>query len=101
MPFDINNPPPHFPTATGDGNLLADFCETQWKFCPAVLDDSVSDKHFEEERILPITTRKRLAGGATANLWLITVHPSYNRLVTGDCETVSGMLKPRRLFLKF
>jgi len=45
-----------------------------------MIEDSDSDKHYEEEGVLPITYRERLAGGGTANLWLIKLHPTYNQI---------------------
>ena len=86
LPFSVKNPPPGFPHGPEEKSLLAKFCREQWRFCAAVMEDSDSDKHYEEEQVLPIVYRERLAGGATANLWKIELHPTYNKI---DPEAMS------------
>ena len=80
LPFDPDSPPANLPEAARRPEFLRCFCEAQWKFCAASFDYPVADKHYERERILPIIEKTRLAGGGTANLWLIKIHSSYNNL---------------------
>lgn len=80
LPFDPDSPPANLPEAARRPEFLRCFCEAQWKFCVASFDYPVADKHYERERILPIIEKTRLAGGGTANLWLIKIHSSYNNL---------------------
>jgi len=89
LPFSVHNPPPGFPSGTEESNMLADFCREQWRFCAAVIEDSDSDKHYEEDQVLPIIYKERLAGGGTANLWLIKLHPTYNQIVPDAVIPVS------------
>jgi hypothetical protein len=86
LPFDPDSPPAHLPQ-TGDSNFLQDFCQRQWKFCAANLED-LSKKRFEGDRVLPIIFKEKLGGGGTAILWLIKVYPYYNGLLTEDCKIV-------------
>ena len=75
LPFDPKNPPTNQPFTAGDPDFWTDFCKEQWRFCTPILEDSISDKHFETERVLPIIYKERLAGGGSANLWLVKIYP--------------------------
>jgi hypothetical protein len=87
LPFDPEHLPAHAPPAAGDPSFWHDFCGAQWKFCARVMED-LSDKHIESERILPIISKKRLAGGGSANIWLVEIHPYYNKLITDEAKIV-------------
>jgi hypothetical protein len=70
---------------------LHKFCQAQWKFCARIWED-LSDKHYDSEQILPIISKKRLSGGGSANIWLVKIHPFYNRLISDDAKLVSIMI---------
>lgn len=89
LPFDSKSPPRNWPQAPGDPNFLSDFCRDQWRFCAPTLTDPVSDQCFEDERILPITYKRKLRDGGTAKLWLINIHPSYNKLISEEHKQAS------------
>lgn len=92
LPFDPANPPAHLPETPGDRDFFLDFCREQWKFCAATLEDPVADKHFESERVLPIIYKKRLAGGGSANLWLIKIYPFYNGIIPEETKSVCPII---------
>ncbi|KAL3425128.1 tein kinase 4-like protein [Phlyctema vagabunda] len=79
LPFSLENPPANLPITPGDPNFLSDICNQQWRFCAPVFD-SILNTNFESERVLPITSKTRLAGGGTAALWLIKLRDGYNNL---------------------
>jgi hypothetical protein len=89
LPFDPNNPPTNRPFTAGDPDFWSDFCKQQWRFCAPVFEDPISNKHFEDERILPIICKKRLAGGGSANLWLVKIYPFYNKIIPDNTKDVS------------
>jgi len=91
LPFDPHRPPPNWPKNTSDPAFLQKFCDHQWKFCVPVLQRPLSDKHFESDRVLPITFKQTLSTGASASLWLIKLHPSYNGLVQRDATAVRSL----------
>lgn len=88
LPFNPAHPPANIPHAAEDPGFLNRFCEEQWRFCAQVLEDNLEDKHFESERVLPIISKQRLAGGRSANLWKIKIHPSYNKIISKEEKAV-------------
>lgn len=80
LPLDPQNPPAIFPDAPGLPDFFRDFCKEQWRFCVPVFD-SVADTSYEQDRVLPITFRRKLGGVGVACLWEIEIFPSYNKLV--------------------
>jgi hypothetical protein len=89
LPFDPKNPPANQPFIAGDPDFWNEVCKEQWRFCAPVLEDPISDKRFESERVLPIIYKKRLAGGGSANLWLVKIYPFYNKIIPDDIKAVS------------
>ena len=89
LPFSPDNAPANLPTTPGDPDFLRKFCNEQWRFCVPTLEN-VTDRCFEIKRILPIIYKKSIAGGsgASANLWLIKIYPSYNKLITEEEKLV-------------
>ncbi|KAH6717034.1 hypothetical protein BKA61DRAFT_600947 [Leptodontidium sp. MPI-SDFR-AT-0119] len=100
LPFDSKSPPRNWPQAPGDPNFLSDFCRDQWRFCAPTLTDPVSDQCFEDERILPITYKRKLRDGGTAKLWLINIHPSYNKLISEEHKQTVGKENANTFVLK-
>ncbi|KAL2073991.1 hypothetical protein VTL71DRAFT_7769 [Oculimacula yallundae] len=92
LPFDPRTRPAHWPSTPSDPNFYEVFCDAQWKFCAPELEAPVSDQHFEDERILPITFKQKLLDGGTAHLWLVHLHPSYNKLITENRKQASQLL---------
>jgi hypothetical protein len=88
LPFNPERPPAHAPHTAGDQSFWQEFCKAQWKFCARVMEE-LSDKHIESDQILPIISKKRLGGGGSANIWLVKIHPFYNKLITDDAKIVS------------
>ncbi|TVY55320.1 Aurora kinase A [Lachnellula cervina] len=80
LPFDSRTPPQYWPLGDSDQDFLAKFCEHQWTFCTPSLPPATSDKYFDSKTVLPITFKKTLQSGSSANLSLIHIHPRYNRL---------------------
>lgn len=100
LPFDPKNPPANQPFTAGDPDFWTDFCKEQWRFCTPILEDPISDKHFETERVLPIIYKERLAGGGSANLWLVKIYPFYNKIIPDDTKAVSLMRSPILRFVQ-
>ncbi|KAK0102819.1 hypothetical protein ONS95_000980 [Cadophora gregata] len=100
LPFHLNNPPENWPPTPDDPNFLSDFCKEQWRFCAPTLEAPVSDLCFEEQRVLPITYKRKLRDGGTAKLWLINIHPSYNKLISEDYKTKVGKENANTFVLK-
>lgn len=93
LPFDPESPPAHWPNTAGDSDFLRKFSKAQWKFCARKWED-LSDKHYDSEQILPIIYKKRISSGGSANIWLVKIHPFYNRLISEDAKLVSIVLSP-------
>jgi hypothetical protein len=90
LPFHPDNPPNNLlPPTPGLAMLWHDICNAQWRFSAPELEFPVPNLPFEEERVLPITYKKRLDGGGTATLWLIKLHPDYNKLISDESKSVS------------
>ena len=89
LPFDSASPPRNWPQSPGDPNFLVEFCQNQWPFCAPTLTNPVSNQCFEDDRRLPITSKKKLRDGGSANLWLINIHPSYNKLISEEEKAAS------------
>ncbi|TVY91861.1 Serine/threonine-protein kinase [Lachnellula willkommii] len=81
LPFDPRTPPQYWPLGDSDQDFLAQFCERQWAFCTPSLPPATSDKYFDSKTVLPITFKKTLQSGSSANLSLIHIHPWYNKLL--------------------
>ncbi|KAH8590626.1 hypothetical protein B0O99DRAFT_675870 [Bisporella sp. PMI_857] len=82
LPFYVNYPPADFPKCTTDQNpkdFLTRFCEKQWEVCAPEIDFQAS-RQFEEYCILPISVKKKLGGGMSANIYEIELHSTYNQL---------------------
>jgi hypothetical protein len=92
LPFDPSSPPSKWPINTKDPDFLRKFCDAQWKFCPPEMSQPFIDRHFENDRILPITFKEILKTGGSATVSLIKVHPSYNKLIKEDEKKVSAPL---------
>lgn len=88
LPFDPKRLPPDWPEDTGDPEFLQRFCEEQWKFCVPIMRSPFVDKRFQKNRVLPIVFRKTLNTGASAALWQIKLHPSYNQLIPEAAKSV-------------
>ncbi|KAH7313156.1 hypothetical protein BKA65DRAFT_517427 [Rhexocercosporidium sp. MPI-PUGE-AT-0058] len=100
LPFDPRSPPRNWPQAPGDPKFLDEFCKDQWRFCAPTLTDPVSNQCFEDERPLPITFKKKLRDGGSAILWLINIHPSYNKLISEDQKQRVGKEHANTFVLK-
>jgi hypothetical protein len=96
LPFDPENPPNNLPPAPGPGNqdFWRDICKEQWRFCAPEFECPVSNEDFDENRVLPIIFKKWLAGGGTSTLWLIKLHPDYNKLISDESKSVSFFSLP-------
>lgn len=82
LPFDEKSPPSNWPLS-GDGDFLQKFCDAQWKFCAPVLSAPFMLKEFPPNMVLPIIHKEILnTKGNNPSLWLIKIHPSYNKLIT-------------------
>jgi hypothetical protein len=86
LPFDDR--PKNFPTEGGDEHFFDSFYRRQWTFCPPVFQRGKSVRH-DSNCILPIIFKEELSGGASAIIYKIALHESYNRLRdAGDSEQV-------------
>lgn len=80
LPFNPTRPPQNWPAGA---DFLPTFCEAQWTFCAQTLRAPFIDKRFAKEMVLPIVFKETLnTEGSSACLWLIKIHPSYNKLIT-------------------
>lgn len=87
LPFDPSSPPPNWPQKA---DFLLDFCEAQWPFCAPVLSAPFVGKRFHKDMVLPIVWKQTLnTEGSSASLWLIKIHPSYNKLISEADKVVS------------
>lgn len=81
LPFDPSQSPPmHFPIVSDNPHFFRAFCDTQWKYCAPEFRYPMTNIHFEDQRILPIVSKELIAGGGSALLYRIRLHPWYNRL---------------------
>jgi len=81
LPFDPDDPPPaHFPIDTGDPKFYENFCSKQWKFCAPEFRTPMTNIQFHPQRILPIVSKEKIAGGGNGMLYKIRLHSSYNKL---------------------
>jgi hypothetical protein len=81
LPFGPDDhPPAHFPIDTGDPKFYETFCDKQWKFCAAEFKSPMMKIQFHPQRILPIVSKEKLAGGGSGMLYKIKLHSSYNKL---------------------
>lgn len=81
LPFEPDHAPPlHFPTDTTDTQFYKKFCNKQWKFCVPDFKTPMTNIRFHPERILPIVSKEKIAGGGSAMLYKIKLHNSYNWL---------------------
>jgi hypothetical protein len=86
LPFDDR--PRNFPTEGSDEHFFDSFYRKQWMFCPPVFQRGKNVRH-DSNCILPIVSKKELSGGASAIVYKIALHESYNRLRdAGDSEQV-------------
>lgn len=92
LPFDPKSPPPNWPEDTGDPDFLKKFCEEQWKYCVPVFRQPFVDKHFSKRTILPIVYKRSLSSGGSATLWLIRLHPAYNKLLSEADKAVRSTI---------
>jgi hypothetical protein len=91
LPFNPKSQPLNWPEDTGDPDFLNKFCEEQWKYCVPVIREPFVDKHFPKETILPIVYKKSLSSGGSATLWLVRLHPAYNKLISEAEKAVRSM----------
>ncbi|KAL9039214.1 MAG: hypothetical protein Q9180_002660, partial [Flavoplaca navasiana] len=77
LPFSTE--PEDFPK-TSTQNLFEAFYKQQWQFCAVPLEYDMRDD-LGDDYILPITAKKKIAGGGSAILYKITVDEEYNKLV--------------------
>jgi len=81
LPFDPGqSPPAHFPIVSDNPRFFHAFCDMQWKYCAPEFKYPMMNIHFEDQRILPIVSKELIAGGGSALLYRIRLHPWYNRL---------------------
>ena len=78
LPFDSK--PSAFPIDSTDSTFFQRFRDIQFEVCAPCFDDDGAHKHFEPSEILPITNKKKLAGGGAATIYQITIHEAYNNL---------------------
>ncbi|KAI9866765.1 MAG: hypothetical protein M1813_000707 [Trichoglossum hirsutum] len=76
LPFDKR--PTHFPTE-GAEDFFESFYKQQWMFCPPVFCRGET-KRYDPECILPIIYKEQISGGASAIVYKIVLHKSYNHL---------------------
>ncbi|TVY33614.1 Serine/threonine-protein kinase [Lachnellula subtilissima] len=98
LPFDPKTPPQHWPLGDNHSEFLENFCEHQWAFCAPPLPPATSDQYFDSKTVLPITFKKTLQSGISANLSLIHIHPWYNKLLP-DKERRQGLETAARRFV--
>lgn len=90
LPF--GNKPTSFPIASTDPHFFTSFCNQQWEFCPPAFQYHM-DKRFEPNEALPIIKKQKLAGGGSATIYKITLHPDYNQMSPNvNSEQVKFML---------
>lgn len=75
LPFRLQ--PTDFPQ--DEPLLWSEFYQAQRIFCPATLTDQQWTLYCEEQ-VLPIVSKKRLQGGATADLFCAHIHSEYDKL---------------------
>jgi hypothetical protein len=95
LPFDPNTQPLNWPDHTNDPDFLKKFCEEQWKFCVPVIRQPFLDRHFPTDTILPIVYKKNLHSGGSPTLYLIKLHPAYNKLIAEDDKVVDFICSPQ------
>ncbi|KAF4628548.1 hypothetical protein G7Y89_g9603 [Cudoniella acicularis] len=100
LPFNPQHPPANWPANAGEPNFLQTFCDQQMRFCVPTLQRSMSEKHFEPDRVLPIIFKETLATGGSARLWMIRLYPSYNKLLLNDSTPNLGVLPTDTFVLK-
>ena len=77
LPFKTPERP--FPLLPTDPGFFSSFYDKQWEFCVPTFRDNMN-KDFEDQTILPITQKERLAGGGSATTYKISMHPAYDKL---------------------
>jgi hypothetical protein len=82
-----------------DNNFLYNFYKEQWKFCPPVFRKPLRDVHFENDRVLPIISKKQLASNGSPTLWEIKLHTEYNELISKTSKTVSPLYSTQNDFV--
>ena len=85
LPFSSNE---DFPRTT-KVDLCQVFFKEQWLFSVAQLVFDMSNK-FENDRILPIVSKREIGNGGSAILYEITVDAAYNKLVPTRHDQVSS-----------
>jgi len=90
LPFNPIRPPQNWPPGA---HFLPEFCDAQWKFCAQALRAPFINKRFATEMVLPITFKQTLnTEGSSACLWLVKIHPSYNKLLSEAEKEVRASL---------
>lgn len=88
LPFSPTHPHPLFPHGS-DQSFFEKFCEQQWSFCCPILSrDSLRNRHFPENQILPIADKQRVGAGGSAELFKVRIYDEYNQLHLEDITVV-------------
>ena len=88
LPF-YEQPQSFPPSSSTAPDFFERFHNRQWEFCTPDFEQDMNKK-FEAKEILPIISKKELAGGASANIYRIELHEEYNLLNPGSkVEAVS------------
>jgi len=91
LPFESQ--PLRWPPDTDPPNWFESFRKEQWKFCaPIVSPSELADKGYVSERILPIISKEKLRGGASADVFKIALEESHNELRPKGCSQKVNMI---------
>jgi hypothetical protein len=77
--FSPEQIPPKFPPILRDEEFYRTFCEAQWRFYVPDFKENMN-RVFHDRRTLPIVEKQPLASGASANVSIIKIHNSYDKL---------------------
>lgn len=83
LPFDITRPPRHFPRHP---EFLSEFCAVQKRYCVPIFDAHMLHKHFESQRLLPITFRRPLNTRGTPRTAIIGIYKLNNHITTAAAK---------------
>ena len=89
LPFDPYHPPMGFPAPDDDPTFLQQFCEMQRMYCVPVFDAHMLHKHFDDQRLLPITSRQARGTEGMSDRFVIQVYGPYNKLIPAAQKTVT------------
>lgn len=77
LPFTVR--PAHFPSSS-HGDFFPSFYHQQWQFCAKIFQYGVHQQFDANDVILPITSKEKLGGGGSATVYMINLHPGYDKL---------------------